>query len=137
MNKTELGMKSLHLINKVIEGSYKRMGINKIKGEKNNYYSCCWKFKLEDALELIGGSIYFHPTKKDVSSFGGKVLDVKPMKLNGIATEYYTPTVGDEDRSQDRVYFIFESSDEYRGKKWRGADHDMSWTSGIVDDSET
>jgi len=126
-------MKSLHLINKVVEGSYKRMGINKIKGEKNKYYSCCWKFKLEDAKQLIGGSIYFHPTKNDVSTFGGRVLDVQPMKIDGVATEFYTPTEGDEDKTQDRVYFTFEFSDEYRGQVWRGADHDMSWTSGIID----
>jgi len=126
-------MKSLHLINKVVEGSYKRMGINKIKGEKNKYYSCCWKFKLEDAKQLIGGSIYFHPTKNDVSTFGGRVLDVQPMKIDGVATEFYTPTEGDENKSQNRVYFTFEFSDEYRGQVWKGRDNTRDWTSGIID----
>jgi len=127
-------MKRLHLVNKTLEDSYKRMGINKIKGEKNKYWSCCWKFKLEDAKKLIGGSIYFHPTKNELSTFGGQVIDVQPMKINGIATEYYTPTPGDENKPQDRVYFTFEFTNEHRGQVWRGKDNTRGWTGGIIDD---
>lgn len=127
-------MKRLHLVNKVLEGSYKRMGITKIKGESNKYWTCCWRFNYTDAKKLIGGSIYFHPTKSDKSTFGGRVIDAQPMKINGIPTEYYTPLPGDKEKFQDRVYFTFEFDDQYRGQVWRGNDNDRSWTSGIIDD---
>ena len=127
-------MKRLHLVNKVSEDSYKRLGITKIKGEKNQYYSCCWKFKYEDAKQLIGGSIYFHTTKSDKSTFGGRVLDAQPMTMDGNPTEYYTPSEGDKDKTQNRVYFTFEFTDQHRGQMWRGKDNTRDWTSGIIDD---
>ena len=129
-------MKRLHLINLTLEDSYKKMGITKIKGEKNKYYSCCWKFKYDEAKELIGGNVYFHSTKKELSFFGGKVLDVQPMKINGIPTEFYCPLEGDENKSQDRVYFTIEATKEHKGQVWKGRDNTRDWTSGIIDEGD-
>ena len=125
-------MKILHLINKPTEDSIHSKGMTKVKDEKNRYISCCWDFKLEEAKTLIGGMIFFHDTKSERSKLGGNVLDVQPVRLDE-ETEFHKVNPEDQNKKQSRVMFKFEITPEGREQRWRGKDHSMSWTSGIID----
>ena len=125
-------MKILHLINKPTPDSIHAKGLTKVKDEKNSYISCCWDFKLEEAKTLIGGMIFFHDTKSEKSKFGGRVIDAQAIKLDE-ETEFHKVDPNDKDKKQSRVMFKFEITPEGREQSWRGKDHSMSWTSGIID----
>ena len=125
-------MKILHLINKPTPDSIHAKGLIKVKDETNRYISCCWDFKLEEAKGLIGGMIFFHDTKSERSKLGGNVVDVQPVRLDE-ETEFHKVDPEDENKRQSRVMFKFEITPEGREQRWRGKDHAMSWTSGIID----
>jgi len=125
-------MKILHLINKPTPDSIHAKGLTKVKNETNSYISCCWDFKLEEAKMLIGGMIFFHDTKSDRSKLGGNVVDAQLVKLDE-ETEFHKVDPDDKNRRQSRVMFKFEITPEGQEQKWRGKDHSMSWTSGIID----
>ena len=125
-------MKILHLINKPTPDSIYAKGLTKVKDEKNSYVSCCWDFDLEVAKTLIGGMIFFHDTKSEKSKLGGRVLDVQSIRLDE-DTEYHKIDPDDKDKKQQRVMFKFEITPDGCNQRWRGKDHSMSWTSGIID----
>jgi hypothetical protein len=125
-------MKILHLINKPTPDSIHAKGLIKVKDETNRYISCCWDFKLEEAKGLIGGMIFFHDTKSERSKLGGNVVDVQPVRLDE-ETEFHKVDPEDTSKRQTRVMFKFEITSEGREQRWRGKDHSMSWTSGIID----
>ena len=125
-------MKILHLINKPTPDSIHAKGLTKVKDETNSYISCCWDFKLEEAKTLIGGMIFFHDTKSERSKLGGHVVDVQSVKLDE-ETEFHKVDPEDTSKRQTRVMFKFEITPEGREQIWRGKDHSMSWTSGIID----
>ena len=125
-------MKILHLINKTQPLELLPKGVSKSKEDGNIYISCCWDFKLEEAKTLIGGMIFFHDTKSDRSKLGGHVVDAQPVKLDE-ETEFHKVDPEDENKRQSRVMFKFEITPEGREQRWRGKDHAMSWTSGIID----
>ncbi len=125
-------MKILHLINKPTEDSIHAKGMTKVKDETNHYISCCWDFKLEEAKTLIGGMIFFHDTKSERSKLGGNVVDVQAVRLDE-ETEFHKVNPEDQNKKQSRVMFKFEITPEGREQRWRGKDHSMSWTSGIID----
>ena len=125
-------MKILHLINKPTPDSIHAKGLIKVKDETNRYISCCWDFKLEEAKTLIGGMIFFHDTKSERSKLGGNVVDVQPVRLDE-ETEFHKVDPEDTSKRQTRVMFKFEITSEGREQRWRGKDHSMSWTSGIID----
>ncbi len=125
-------MKILHLINRTDPNTKRPIGISKVKDEMNTYMSCCWDFDLIEAKELIGGMIYFHETKSEKSKLGGRVLDIQPIKMDE-DSQYHQTKLDDAGKRQQRVMFKFETTPEGRNQKWRGQDHAMSWTSGIVD----
>jgi hypothetical protein len=125
-------VKILHLINKTQPLELLPKGVSKSKEDGNIYISCCWDFKLEEAKTLIGGMIFFHDTKSDRSKLGGNVVDVQSVKLDE-ETEFHKVDPEDENKRQSRVMFKFEITPEGREQRWRGKDHAMSWTSGIID----
>ena len=125
-------MKILHLINKPTEDSIHSKGMTKVKDEMNRYISCCWDFKLEEAKTLIGGMIFFHDTKSERSKLGGNVVDVQAVRLDE-ETEFHKVDPEDTSKRRTRVMFKFEITPEGRELIWRGKDHSMSWTSGIID----
>jgi hypothetical protein len=125
-------MKILHLINKPTPDSIYAKGLTKVKDEKNSYVSCCWDFDLEVAKTLIGGMIFFHDTKSEKSKLGGRVLDVQSIRLDE-DTEYHKIDPDDKDKKQQRVMFKLEITPYGRNQRWRGKDHSMSWTSGIIE----
>ena len=125
-------MKILHLINKTQPLELLPKGVSKSKEDGNIYISCCWDFKLEEAKTLIGGMIFFHDTKSDRSKLGGHVVDVQSVKLDE-ETEFHKADPEDTSKRQTRVMFKFEITPEGREQRWRGKDHAMSWTSGIID----
>ena len=62
-----------------------------------------------------------HPVSKfEPSEFGGIVRDVHPARRVGAATE-------------EGYVFTFEAKREGKGQPWRGRDHSMAWTGGVVD----
>lgn len=126
-------MKVLHLINKRGEGDLYPKGMSSVAGEPGVFMSCCWDIKLEDAIKLIGGKIYFHETKSKPSKLGGNVIDVAEIDMSDGATEYYIPSEGDKDKKPARVMFKFQLTQDCRDVKWAGKSHSMSWTSGIID----
>jgi len=88
---------------------------------------------LEEAKTLIGGMIFFHDTKSERSKLGGHVVDVQSVKLDE-ETEFHKVDPEDTSKRQTRVMFKFEITPEGREQRWRGKDHAMSWTSGIIDE---
>ena len=125
-------MKILHLINKPTEDSIHAKGMTKVKDETNLYISCCWDFKLEEAKTLIGGMIFFHDAKSERSKLGGNVVDVQSV-THDEETEFHKVNPEDQNKKQSRVMFKFEITPEGREQIWRGMDHSMSWTSGIIE----
>jgi hypothetical protein len=79
-----------------------------------------WDIAESEAAAIVGGMIYLHQTKNELSYMGGVVqsfrVEVRPELAHA-----------------KRVIFIFKSTIEGRGAKWRGADHTMAWFSGVVD----
>jgi hypothetical protein len=75
-----------------------------------------------EAQQLIGGWIYLHPEgKTNPSQFGGVIMSVKPCeRREGAAIE-------------QGLAFTFEAKKEGRNQVWRGADHAMAWSSGLVE----
>lgn len=111
-------MKAVHLLCRRVPGGFEKL--TRLDGDE--YRSCCWAFGSDSSVEaLIGGWVYLHPEgKASPSQFGGVVQRVEPAKREGKAVE-------------DGVALIFEARREGRGQSWRGKDHGMAWTGGIVE----
>jgi hypothetical protein len=113
-----MSVNAVHLICRREGMTFK--GLEPVQGKRLSFRSCCWAFSDAEARSLIGGWIYLHPiSKSERSEFGGLVIDVHPAKRVGTATE-------------EGYAFIFEAKPEGRGQHWRGRDHAMAWTGGIV-----
>jgi hypothetical protein len=113
-------MSAIHLIcRRGPDGKFH--GLTLLDAKRHIYESGWWIFPSEDdARSLVGGWVYLHPVSKNApSEFGGIVLGVKPAKLEDRAT-------------QDRYVLTIESRLEGKKQRWRGADHGMAWTGGIV-----
>lgn len=114
-------MKAVQLINRREANGTTLKGLTHVKDKNNTYRSCCWVFSEEEALSLVGGWIYLHPNgKNEPSEFGGVITGFEPARREGVATEH-------------GYAFVFEAKREGRGQHWRGLDHLMAWTSGIID----
>lgn len=74
-----------------------------------------WKLPPEDAPKLMGGKIYLHPTKTSGATIGGTVEKV----------------IGPD--SDGRFVFVFVAELECRDTPWRGMDHGMAWTGGVIE----
>ena len=74
-----------------------------------------WQLRHEDALKLVGGKIYLHPTKSSGSTVGGTVEAV----------------IGPD--SDGRFVFVFASELECKDAPWRGMGHGMAWTGGVIE----
>ncbi|MGJ4886403.1 hypothetical protein [Bradyrhizobium sp. HKCCYLRH1065] len=113
-------MKAIHIICRR-EGISLR-NLTHSKNEKGVYTSKCWALhKRDDPQELVGGWIYLHPTNKNSpSEVGGLVIAVASCIREDAATE-------------GGFSFTFLLRAEGRGQHWRGADHGMAWTGGIVE----
>jgi hypothetical protein len=115
-------MKAVHLVcRRGRNGSLEGMTV--VEAKSRLCESNCWAFRDVDRPEqLVGGWVYFHPTKGSPSEFGGVVEDVRPALR--------------ADKAQKEGYTIFLTSrPEGKGQRWRGADHQRAWTGGIVDAS--
>lgn len=86
------------------------------------YTTGFWAIPQDWADRLVGGMIYLHETKTEPSYFGGRVLEWRP------ATEADTT-----DHAGD-IIFTIEATLDAKGKSWRGQDHAMAWTSGLIVD---
>ena len=108
---------AIHLINRR-EGA-NLLGLSRWDGHPNSFRSCCWRVSDADAATLIGGWVYFHETKSTPSRLGGLILGFEP---------------GEGDKAERKV-LLFQVDNRARQQKWRGADHGMAMSSGIVDAS--
>lgn len=111
-------MKHLHLICR--RNGTGRLGVRLVDKEAKIYVSGRWVFSLDEAEMLVGGMIFLHETKSDLSAFGGTVIDVQN-------------TIADDKSQENRVEFTFKATPEAKGVAWSGASHSMAWTSGILD----
>lgn len=89
-------------------------GLSYDKGTKK-FASGRWRIQKEDAEKLIGGRIYLHPTKTLGATIGGTVTEV----------------IGPD--HEGRFVLVFASELECKNAPWRGMDHGMAWTGGIID----
>jgi hypothetical protein len=94
-------------------------GLITVDPKRHIYESTAWRFDLEKAQQLVGGWIYLHTAKAEPSGFGGKVLLVR---------QFF-----DEAEPTNRIAIQFEAAQDARDVEWAGADHDMAWTSGIIE----
>jgi|TARA_B110000261_G_C12976291_1_gene314585 hypothetical protein len=113
-------MKNLHLICRREPEGIGRLNLRLLDKESKIYISGKWLFSIEEAKTLVGGMIFLHETKSDLSAFGGLVTEVQE-------------TTFDDKSQKNRVEFIFEARKEGRGVAWGGASHSMAWTSGFLD----
>ncbi len=96
-------------------------GLERLPGREGAHRLSCWAFSREEAHSLIGGWIYLHPISKfEPSEFGGIITGVSACKR-------------EEGAIEDGYAFTFKARREGRGQPWRGADHSMAWTGGIID----
>lgn len=110
--------KSIHLICERIGARLK--GLTVVDPKAGIYRSETWGISDVDAVDLLGGWIYFHPTKAAKSEFGGRIVRTE---LSGHLTHHGVPEIA----------IVFESKSEARDRKWRGASHGMAWTGGLVE----
>mgnify|MGYP001182412735 CR=1 FL=1 len=111
-------MKAIHLLSKP-QGL--PIGMTAVAGVKDQYRSEAWPLANNPDLEaLIGGWVYFHDTKADGSRIGGRIVRIELVDRVDKAIS-------------EGVAFVFDSKLEGRKQLWRGADHGMAWTGGIVD----
>ncbi len=81
-----------------------------------------WDVSREDAERLVGGMVYLHETKSERSYFGGRIETFREV---------------DTDMAHARrIVFKFRSTADAKGVRWRGASHNMAWTSGVVEDED-
>lgn len=85
-----------------------------------SWRSCCWTISHSEATSLVGGWVYLHGAKKGESEFGGLIRAVEPTMRAGNARE-------------NGWAIIFEARAEGRKQAWRGANHPMAWTGGLVE----
>jgi len=109
-------MKKLHIICRREGIGFK--GVTRETDDRTIYSSGHWDIPFEEAKLLIGGMIYLHPSKTEVSHFGGLVIDVRSV-------------IREECKRENRVVFVFRPLLEAKNVKWSGADHSMAWSSGI------
>ena len=112
-------MKAIHIICHRDE-SGQLQGLSRIPGTQPYYQSECWDISDDEATQLVGGWVYFHPTKKKPSEFGGRILGTAV----GVRTGAATPR---------GIVLTLEARREGRGQKWRGQDHGRAWTGGLVE----
>lgn len=112
-------MKAVHLICRYDEDRKRPKGIFKIEG-KDRHTSEAWCFSNEEAESLIGGTIFFHKTKKKKSHFGGTVTAFEELFRDDLARK-------------DRIKFTLTATTEAKNQNWRGKDHGMAWTGDIID----
>lgn len=92
--------------------------VNRLDG--TNYTTGFWGVSESDASALVGGMVFLHKTKQELSYFGGKVLSWRTA-----SAEDHPDHVGD-------IIFTIESTLDGRGEKWSGKGHSMAWTSGVI-----
>ena len=112
-------MKAVHLICRDDDETKRPKGIVKIAGD-DQYTSEAWDFTPEQAASLIGGEIFFHKTKGAKSFFGGIISAFEEIDRQDLA-------------HPERIKFTFTATLEAKDQTWRGTDHTMAWTSGIID----
>lgn len=108
----------IHFINRKV--GIGREGLTHLGGGK--YRSCCWLLTRDQAQSLVGGWIYLHQTKTEPSALGGQIVAVESGIWENAA-------------KQDRVAIIFQAAREAQGQEWRGSDHSMAYTSGLIQPS--
>ena len=112
-------MKAVHLICRRDEVTKRPKGIDPIAGN-HQYSSVAWDFSPEQAESLIGGEILFHQTKAEKSYLGGTITGYEEINRDDLAR-------------QERIKFTFTATLEAKNQPWRGHDHSMAWTSGIIE----
>ena len=112
-------MKAVHVICRKEPPSNKPLGIFPAPGP-NQYTSEAWDFSPDEAEALVGGLIYFHQSKGEKSYFGGEVTAFEVLYREDLA-------------HQQRIKFTLTSRAECRNHPWRGSDHLMAWTSGLIE----
>ena len=105
---------AIHLINR--RKGPTLLGLDRWVEQADGFRSCCWQLSDEQAASLVGGWVYLHGSKAERSSFGGQILGFEQG----------------QDGSADRKAILFRAEASCRGQRWRGANHGMAYTSGIV-----
>ena len=132
-------MYGIHILNKLNEGSnFKRLGLDPIKGSsplqfKSGYWDpISMGFKNVDEVreKLVGGMVFLHNDKNTDSFVGGLVLEIDEVMLD---EEEVDRGDGRVVKREDRFQIIFQSMLEGKGQSWRGRDHSMSYTSGLIE----
>ncbi len=117
-------MKAIHLICKSnrLEPAGEGNGIIAQPGKTGNLLSHAWDFTTSQAQELVeaNGKIYFHIAKNKRAFRSGVIVGFESIDRDDVA-------------HRDRIVFIFKPDLKCDAQRWRGTDHNMAWTSGIID----
>ena len=97
-----------------------RRELNLSKRDKDRWVSGKWDMKPDEASRLIGGTLYLHETKAELSYFGGEVIAVEEV-------------LADDVKKPERIQFVFKPTMAAKNIKWRGQDHARAWCSGIIE----
>lgn len=95
------------------------MYVSHVEGT-TNFLSGYWDISEAEAQALIGGWLYLHETKSAPSYRGGKICGFKHEVRTDVARQH-------------RIGLLFRPRMEAVGAMWRGAAHDMAWSSGLVE----
>ena len=87
------------------------------------YRSEAWSISESHARELVGGGIYLHESKAKPSRIGGRIIGYEVVMLDP----------SESAARMERIAFTFESRAEYKNAAWRGPDHGMSMSSGVIE----
>ncbi len=110
----------LHVINHKNPNGIGFRHVKRVPEKPGTFTSGYWDISLTEAEKLIGGMLCMHETKAGRSTFGGRVLSVE---------QQHCP----EFPRSERVVFTILVDPTARGAKWRGADHAMAHSGGVIE----
>lgn len=110
--------KAIHFINE--RQGIGRKGLSLVERQTKTWRSCCWVLGVEQQEALLGGWLYLHNTKASPASFAGQIIGFEDAEREGAAIK-------------GGVAILFRASEAGIGHAWRGADHGMAYSSGVIE----
>ncbi len=95
-----------------------RLNLHRVS-ESNEYESGNWAVSASEAEKLVGGMIYLHQKKATPSYFGGLIKSARVLTS--------------QDARSIRYIFRFVPMTEAKEVRWKGNDHAMAWTGGVIE----
>lgn len=113
-------MNAAHFLRRCDPKSSNLLTLTLIDRAQSLYESGNWDFSVKDAQALIGGMLFLHLTKADLSTFGGAVPGFHEI----MDPSYARP---------GRIIFKAREIPALQGKERRGKSHPRAACGGLID----